>query len=91
MAIASLVLFFNNSALFTSQTGLKIRRGQSVKLMLFSCKNITTLKEAFQSFVYQLHAKNHDSVGKNEFDKSFVKMVIKRAKSGFLNASKDIS
>lgn len=75
MAIASVTLFFNNPLLFSNKP-LKIRRGQSAYLILNACKNIQTLKAQYQEYVYALHKLNHQSVGKNPHDKSFVKVAI---------------
>ncbi|KAJ3215756.1 bifunctional farnesyl-diphosphate farnesyltransferase/squalene synthase [Clydaea vesicula] len=75
MAMASLNLFFNNSLIFGKKP-LKIRRGTSAHLIINCCEDIETLKKTYQKFIYELHKKNHDAIGKNSFDKSFVKIAV---------------
>lgn len=74
MAIASIALFFNNKNIF-EKTGVKIRRGMAVELILNS-SDIEKVKCIYQQFVLELHKKNKKAINNyNKHDKSFVKMA----------------
>ncbi|KAI8804721.1 isoprenoid synthase domain-containing protein [Cladochytrium replicatum] len=74
MAIASLTLFFNNSDLFTT-TGVKIRRGHTVKLILRSRGGMESLKHVYYDHIMEISRKNRFRPGPpNPYDNSFHKI-----------------
>jgi len=74
MALQTIVLFFNNPALFET-TGTKIRRGLAVKL-IYASTDIESIKQTYQQNVLELHRLNHAAVDKhNPHDKSFIKIA----------------
>jgi farnesyl-diphosphate farnesyltransferase len=72
MAIASLVHFYNNPALFTKK-GNKIRRGLAVKLIL-SATSMESVKQIYFDFALDLNRKNRAALGRNPFDKNFMRV-----------------
>ena len=72
MAIASLVHFYNNPALFKKK-GNKIRRGQAVQLIQ-SAKDIESVKQVYFDFALELNRKNRTSLGRNPHDKNFMRV-----------------
>lgn len=79
MALQTIVLFFNNPALFQT-TGTKIRRGMAVKL-IYASGDIASVIDNFQARVYDLHEMNHAAVNKhNPHDKSFIKIATSLGK-----------
>ena len=72
MAIASLVHFFNNPDLFKKK-GNKIRRGQAVQLIL-SASDIDSVKQVYFDFALELNRKNREALGRNPFDKNFMRV-----------------
>lgn len=72
MAIASLVHFYNNPALF-SKKGNKIRRGLAVKLIL-SASTLESVKQIYFDFALDLNRKNRTALGRNPYDKNFMRV-----------------
>ncbi|KAI8917048.1 isoprenoid synthase domain-containing protein [Powellomyces hirtus] len=74
MAIATLDHFYNNPSVFRT-TGTKIRRGLAVKLMLAST-DMRSVKKQYEQYALSINRKNADAVGKNDKDKSFMKVAV---------------
>ncbi|KAI8591018.1 isoprenoid synthase domain-containing protein [Geranomyces variabilis] len=74
MAIATLDHFYNSPSVFRT-TGTKIRRGLAVKLMLAS-KDMHSVKRKYEAYALSINRKNADAVGKNDKDKSFMKVAV---------------
>ena len=72
MAMATLVEFYNNPLLF-QKPGNKIRRGLAVKLIL-SAKDMESLKGIYFDYAMQLNAKNREGLGRNTYDKTFLRI-----------------
>ena len=88
MALATFTLFFNNPEIFTTTTGLKIRRGATVKLML-ECTSMAALSKVYMCHVHELRKKNMARMtgNDNKHDDSFLGMsvVLGQVRTFFLN------
>ncbi|KAJ1554106.1 Farnesyl-diphosphate farnesyltransferase, partial [Nowakowskiella sp. JEL0078] len=74
MAIATISLFFDNPSVFES-SGNKIRRGQTVKLLLSSREGFEKVKQIYYNFTLEISRKNRYRNGPpNSFDTSFSKV-----------------
>ncbi|KAJ3044112.1 bifunctional farnesyl-diphosphate farnesyltransferase/squalene synthase [Rhizophlyctis rosea] len=74
MAIATIDHFFNNPLLF-QQSGNKIRRGLSVKLIEQST-DIESVKRLYYDYALKINKKNGFRVGSNEYDQSFLRVSL---------------